>query len=138
MLAAIRQHWKDFKASPPGSRFQDIHKKRSKKKGNGSGFRKWGLIALGVALCLAGLFFMAVPGPGTLVLALGLVLMAGESSTMARLLDWLELKLRPYYLRTKARWKKADPKARLALKVSSTLAGLAVVVAAGYWYFFMR
>lgn len=135
MLTKLRQHWKDFKASPPGKRFQSVHQRRAKRNGKGSAVKKWALISLGLLLTLAGIFFLAAPGPGTIVLALGLALLAGESMTVARLLDWLELKFRPLYLWGKQRWQKASPRTRLALMVSLSLLGLAAAAAGGYFFF---
>ena len=112
MLHKLRQRWQEFKDSPPGRRFQCIHKRRAKRHPEGAGWRRWGLLALGIFLLLAGIFFLAVPGPGTLVLAVGLALIAQESLTVARLLDWLEVKLRPLYLWGKRRWQHAGTATR--------------------------
>lgn len=59
----------------------------------------------GVLLTLAGVFLLAVPGPGTVVMALGLAMVAGESVTVAKFLDWLEVKLRALYQRLRQVWK---------------------------------
>jgi len=48
----------------------------------------------GALLCLVGLFFIAVPGPGIPILALGAALIAQQSLGTARLLDRTELSLR--------------------------------------------
>jgi hypothetical protein len=42
-------------------------------------------------------FFLAVPGPGIPILAVGLALIAQESATMARWLDRTELRLRRWW-----------------------------------------
>lgn len=137
MLTAIRQNWKDFKAGTPGHRFQDIHSKRRKQpgQGKGNGFKKWGIIGLGILLSLTGIFFMAVPGPGLLILAPGLVLIAGESLLMARLLDWAEVRGRAFYEWAKARWQKASDLAKLGLIILTILIVVAALVSA-YLIFF--
>ncbi len=42
----------------------------------------------------AGLFFLPAPGPGFLILFAGAALLAEESLTAARALDWTEVRLR--------------------------------------------
>jgi hypothetical protein len=44
-------------------------------------------------------FFLAVPGPGIPILAVGLALVAQESKTTARLLDRAEIRLRRQWKR---------------------------------------
>ena len=48
----------------------------------------------GVAVILFGIFLLFVPGPGWLTIFVGAAMIAGESLTMARFLDWVEVKLR--------------------------------------------
>jgi hypothetical protein len=84
--------WDRFVHSPPGRRFQDRY--RRKRRDKGSGWKRCALVCGGIALVLVGIFFMAVPGPGIPILAIGLALLAQESAAMARLLDRTELRLR--------------------------------------------
>ena len=92
MLAALKRHWQQFKRSRPGRRFQDHYDRKSGSRGG----MLWrcAAIACGALLCLVGLFFIAVPGPGIPILALGAVLMAQQSEGTARFLDRTELSLR--------------------------------------------
>ncbi len=46
----------------------------------------------GIVIALIGLVLLPLPGPGSVVLAGGLILLAAESLTMARLLDWADKK----------------------------------------------
>jgi len=48
-------------------------------------------------------FFLAVPGPGIPILAVGLALIAQESSTLARGLDRTEVRLRRSWKRWRGR-----------------------------------
>jgi hypothetical protein len=50
-----------------------------------------------VLLSLVGVFFLAVPGPGIPILAVGLALIAQESAALARWLDRAELRLRRWW-----------------------------------------
>jgi hypothetical protein len=92
MLEALKRNWQQFKRSRPGRRFQD-HYRRKNGERIGALWR-CALLVSGAALCLVGLFFMAVPGPGIPILVLGAALIAQQSAGTARLLDRAELSLR--------------------------------------------
>jgi hypothetical protein len=92
MLGPLRRHWNQFKKSRPGRRFQDFYDR--KRGSRGGALWRGGAVVLGALLCLAGLFFMAVPGPGIPIFALGAVLIAQQSQATARLLDRAEMSLR--------------------------------------------
>ena len=67
--------WDRFVHSRPGRRFQGRY--RRKRQAKGSVWKRGALVCMGIALALAGMFFMAVPGPGIPILAIGLALIAG-------------------------------------------------------------
>ncbi len=92
MLDALKRYWTQFKRSRPGRRFQDHYDR--KKGSRGGALWRCGAICGGALLCLVGLFFLAVPGPGIPILALGAVLIAQQSQGTARLLDRAELSVR--------------------------------------------
>lgn len=84
--------WGEFKAAPPGERFQ----RRFRAKRAAGTRRLWRILSIagGTLLLTLGLFLLVTPGPGALVLVLGGALVAGESMWMARFLDWLEVRIR--------------------------------------------
>jgi hypothetical protein len=86
----IQEHWRHFRASRPGRRFQDRYYFRVRQKRYGLA-AKWLRIGLGALIALAGVVMLAVPGPGTIALLVGCGLIAEESYVVARLLDRLEL-----------------------------------------------
>jgi|SRR5688572_14844850 hypothetical protein len=94
MVGPLRRHWAHFRQSRPGRRFQDFYDR--KRGSRGGALWRCGAIMLGGLLCLVGLFFMAVPGPGIPILALGTVLIAQQSQVTARLLDRAEMSLRRF------------------------------------------
>jgi Putative transmembrane protein (PGPGW) len=85
-----KKAWRELKAGKPGRRFQARHERAR----GGGALRKWGLIAGGALIVLAGIVLLPLPGPGLLVIAAGALLMAEESRAAARALDWLEMKAR--------------------------------------------
>jgi hypothetical protein len=93
------QSWDRFVHSTPGRRFQERYRRMQDEKG--SLWKRCAFVCAGVALCVVGLFFMAVPGPGIPILAVGLALVAQESAVMARFLDRAEVRLRRLWKRLK-------------------------------------
>ena len=81
--------------SLPGRRFQERYRRKQAQKA--SAWKRSGFVCAGILLTVVGLFFLAVPGPGIPVLAVGLALVAQESASMARWLDRTELRLRRWW-----------------------------------------
>jgi len=87
----------DIVHATPGRRFQDRYERRSQtERGRLS---RCAAVAAGIVLTLVGLFFLAVPGPGIPILAVGLALIAQESAVAARLLDRTEVRVRRWLRR---------------------------------------
>ena len=81
--------------SQPGRRFQERYRRMHADKT--SLWKSCAFVCAGVLLSLIGVFFLAVPGPGIPILALGLALIAQESATLARWLDRAELRIRRWW-----------------------------------------
>jgi hypothetical protein len=92
MIAALKRYWTQFRRSRPGRRFQDHYDR--KRGSRGGALWRCAAIAGGALLCLVGLVFLAVAGPGIPILALGAALVAQQSRGTARLLDRAELSVR--------------------------------------------
>ena len=92
-------------------------------------------IGAGLLTMAAGVVFLAIPGPGTVVLLLGVVLIARESMFVARLLDRAELLLRPGFLRVRRWWQRSSTtQRRVVMALASTLSVLAALAS----YYMMR
>jgi|GEM_PF-2214339 len=87
MIQTLKKQWHLFLRSPPGQRFQDVHKRRTAKQRDSSAGRKRGLVIAGIVICLLGVVALPLPGPGSVVLAGGLMMLAAESVVVARALD---------------------------------------------------
>jgi hypothetical protein len=94
------QSWDRFVHALPGRRFQERYRRMQREKG--SAWRRCALVCAGIVLLIVGLFFLAVPGPGIPILAIGLALIAQESAVLARFLDRAELRLRRWWKRLRS------------------------------------
>ena len=92
MFKRLKEYWSELKRGRPGSRFQEQYDKQHGKRKGGPG-RVLRIIA-GLILFPVGLFFLPAPGPGSIVLVLGAVLIAREFKFAARMLDAFELRAR--------------------------------------------
>ena len=86
------QHLRELRNSAPGQRFQELYQRRQATRN--SLLRRQASLALAAIVLIAGIFMLALPGPGWLTILLGAGLLARESILAARGLDWLELKTR--------------------------------------------
>ena len=90
MFAGLKRRIRRFLAAPSGTRFQ-AHYERMKARA--SLMRALAAIGLGLVLLAVGLVLLVLPGPGTLVALIGAALLAGESLTVAKMLDRLDARV---------------------------------------------
>ncbi len=122
----IRRSWRLLAGGKPGDRFERFY--RSQQEGR-TPARKVLSILIGFAIAAAGIVLLPAPGPGMLVVALGLGLLAREFLAVARALDWLEPRLRRTIVAAVRLWRKSSPLGRAALVLAAT--ALASVAAIG-------
>ena len=119
MLEGLKESWHELKDGEPGRRFVDHFERRQER--SRSRWKRVVLIVLGVALLFAGLFMMVAPGPGILGILLGGGLIAQESRTAARVMDWLEVQARKVADPAKRAWDRSSDPIRVALVAVSLL-----------------
>lgn len=129
MFARWKKLWRRFQSQKPGRRFRTYHEHN-----RGAGYRRkwWGRILIwGVGLgCLAvGAFLAIAPGPAFIFIIPGAALLATESHAVARALDWIDVKLSPWFAALGRRWRRLPRGAQLGLKIASTCAAVAGLVA---------
>lgn len=124
MLQKIKNNWQQLTHSQPGRRFQQRYERRHRNADKGPNVGMLLNVGAGLAIVAAGLFFLPAPGPGSLIIIVGLGLIGGEFLPLARLLDRAEVKARELAKWGKQRW------ARLAVpaKIVLVLAALACAV----------
>jgi hypothetical protein len=111
--------------APPGTRFTRRHKRMLARK-QPTWVRVVRVLGSGL-VAIAGVAFLALPGPGLLVVVLGLAMLGGEFAFVARWLDYLELLLRRWWDAARRAWSRAGWPSRTAL----ILIALAVLGAIG-------
>ena len=104
MFSRLRQQWQAFKTKPSGERFVATY--REHRQARPAAWIGWVCWIVGLLLTLVGLVLMPAPGPGTLIVLLGLSLIARESLSLARVLDAGERRLRPLLMRLRQWWRR--------------------------------
>ena len=124
-MQRLKQAWREFTSSPPGRRFQELYERRRQSR---RGLAKRVLfIADRLFAVAAGIATFPVPGvPSELIIVTGLAIFAQGSKRAARILDWIELRLRGPLLRI---WR---PLPRAA-KVLLAALWMALLAAAWVW-----
>jgi hypothetical protein len=88
----MRKWAHEVRALPPGSRFETLHERHTEGQ-HSFALRFWCVIG-GVALVLAGVLQLVMPGPGILFIAVGGALLAREFHVIAVALDSAEVRIR--------------------------------------------
>src|SRR3990170_1323681 len=94
MIERARVNWRRFKQGKPGRRFQDHHHRCQRGYKSRSYLRGVFGIAWGLVVVVGGVIAVPAPGPGWLIILLGLGVIAGESLSFARSVDRAEVRLR--------------------------------------------
>lgn len=115
MFQKLAAEWREFRQSKPGRRFRDRYDRNSASTRAQSRWRRALIALLGIVLVAVGLFLLPLPGPGALVILLGLTLLSSASARVTDLLDAAELRLRALAARTIAWWRRATAPIRMAV-----------------------
>jgi len=118
MVEQIRRHWREFRESKPGQRFEERYRRRRQGEQGHIVWRIF-LITLGAVIAVGSLVLAPLPGPGWITVLIGLMILGGELLPVARFLDWLEIQLRKLWRLVQKVWR------------GSFLGKVAVVMVAG-------
>jgi hypothetical protein len=125
--ASLKKDFRDIKRGRPGHRFQDHYKHEHRAHGTRrSRGRLWRLV-VGIALLLVGVVLCFIPGPGLPFIFLGGALLAAESLVVARIMDWLEVRVQAIRHWGIRHWKKLPLWGRIivgALFVSGSIGSM--------------
>jgi hypothetical protein len=122
MFKVITEHWGQFRHYPVGERFQRYY--RSRHESNRSTTKKILIIGAGSLIMATGIIFLAIPGPGLLVMLGGAALIARESLFVSRLFDRLEPHLWKLARWCKKTWQHLPIGAKILLLAIAAISGL--------------
>jgi hypothetical protein len=123
MFEHLKQQWWELANGRPGKRFQEYYLRRhSTDRGR---LRKLLVMAAGTVIFAVGIFLLAAPGPGFLLLLVGASLMAEESAFAARTFDMMELRIRRLVELVVRAWRNSPAFKRLVILLSAVGAGIA-------------
>lgn len=133
MFDALKKRWASLKQGEPGRRFKDTYDEHHGRNTNPA--QKVLILAAGIVVFAAGIFFMPAPGPGILIVIFGAGLIAQESRPAARLLDAAELRIRAVLAWGVGVWSRATLPRQLAYTLLAILLAGAGLFGA-YWLLF--
>jgi hypothetical protein len=125
LIGKAQRSWQLFKNTKPGDRFQvRYYRRQQSAPGRLSTIFN---IVVGSFLVIFSAFFGWAPGPGLLTFFIGLALIGGEFLTIARFLDWSEVRFRKLAHLVGVVWRSSTIGKSLIVLVA-----LVLVVAFGY------
>jgi hypothetical protein len=133
MFTEIKQHWIQFRKYPVGERFERYYGSRHNVERGP--VKKVFLISTGILIMTAGIIFLAIPGPGLLVMLLGAALIARESLFVSRLFDRLEPHLWKFARWCRKTWQELSTASKTALVVIAAMLGVLALFMAFYIIF---
>lgn len=125
VVPELRKNFRHIKRGRPGHRFRDHYAyERRTHRGRRSTSRILTLL-LGIAAVIVGLVLCVIPGPGLPFIFVGGGLLAAESLMVARIMDWLEVKLRTVWKWGMGYWKHWPRWAQVLVGVLMVVGGIA-------------
>jgi hypothetical protein len=118
--AKLSRLWHDLRSARPGERFREAQQRRRRTRR--SRWSTWVAIGAGIILIAVGLSALVLPGPGGLVIALGVALIARESAPVARASDHAELRLRSAAASARRWWQRSGAAVKVALMLALAMA----------------
>ncbi|MBD3275881.1 MAG: hypothetical protein GF372_11250 [Candidatus Marinimicrobia bacterium] len=91
MFDFMKKDWQKLKESDPGHRFQDRYYRHKEKRRRGTFVFRILTVSFGLVVIGVGIILLVTPGPGIVLLTVGMAIIAGESKILAQILDIGEL-----------------------------------------------
>jgi hypothetical protein len=107
--------WHDLKRGRPGHRFQDRYERARREKPPCSVARRAVTLAAALVFLGVAMFLAVFPGPAIPFFFLGGALLATQSRTVARWMDWAEVGIRRMLAGVKRRWRRLPLVGRIAV-----------------------
>ena len=127
MFNPLKKQWQTLKLAQPGKRFAQRYKAgQEARKRAGPGFKLLRFVRIVIALgsIAVGIVLVFIPGPAILFFLIAGSLLAAESMTIARFLDWVEVELRKGFSWSTRHWRRLHLIGKIALSaLAATGAG---------------
>lgn len=124
-----KHEWRHFKNDRPGHRFRNHHRRMKQQP------RRYSVAAViaGLILIAGGVVLLFVPGPGLIVIAFGVALLASQSRRLAHKMDHAEPALRRGGKRMAERWAAMSKGGKVGVIASG--AAVVAIASAAMWKF---
>lgn len=113
----FRRFWNGLRRGIPGRRFQDRYDRARRHRDRIGWWRRATKIAIGLLAFGIGLVEIIFPGPAVLFFLLSGTLLATESLTMARVMDWMEVHGRQLWTWAHRTWNSFSTTARIGVVI---------------------
>ena len=130
MPVSFRKYWRELQQGRPGRRFQSRYERTRKARYRSGAGQRVLLVVLAFVLIAVGVILLVIPGPGIPFLLLGGGMLATESQSVARFMDWGEVKGRSAVAWGKRRWKRLPVPARIVLMIVGACCSVATAYVA--------
>lgn len=137
MIQTLQKNIIRLQTGHPGRRFHDFYEHRQNQRNHRWTLASAATIVGGLLMAGVGVILIPAPGPGALIVLLGLGLLGSEFEFIARFLDRLECKVRPSYEWTKKFWLNMSFTVRIALGIVGSVLG-AIGLYMAYLFFFAK
>jgi hypothetical protein len=115
LLTRFKEDWRFLREGRSGERFERLY--RHRQSSGKSKLRKLATVLAGILVIGAGIFFLPVAGPGTLIILAGAALLASESRLTARALDRGEVEARKIFAALVKFWERAPTHLRVGVAI---------------------
>lgn len=105
MKHTLRAEWHLLRRAAPGRRFQESYAASRQHPDHGTLVRRAIRIGLACVAMAIGIVLVFLPGPAFVFFAITGALLATESLTVARVLDWTEVRIRRVARWVRRRWR---------------------------------
>src|SRR3954471_13071183 len=113
----LRAHWEALKRGKPGHRFQSRYERARRSERKAGAAQRIAMLAGGIVCLVIGAVLVVFPGPAIPFFFLAGGMLATESRTIARFMDWGEVRVRKTGGWAKRRWRRLPAAARVILAI---------------------
>lgn len=123
MLESLQAHWREFTRGTPGRRFRERYERGHRRNLRTQWTTRIIRVVLAVTAIAIGLVLAVLPGPAVLFFLAAGMLLAAEWLWAAKLLDWLEVRLRRLGRIALRLWRRLSASARVVLIALGVMVG---------------